>query len=133
MPVYEYRCDDCDSVFELLRSPRLATKAQPCPECDAESPRILSREFVPFVMRDGLPRKVPDNGKFKNFDEITDAPYASDEPGHDGGEQKKALRTKREKQKQTGPRGVRSNAEVTARTVSGRHDVTKPRISKSRK
>ena len=133
MPVYEYRCDDCESVFELLRPPRQATRAQPCPDCDADARRIMSMEFVPFVMRDGLPRKVPDNGKFKHLGKVTDSPYATDKPGHQGGQYSKDLKATQDKKKQTTRNKAKTNAEVTARTISGRHGVSKTRISKSRK
>ena len=60
MPLYEYYCDDCHGVFELLRPQREASERQPCPECDADSRRIVSA-FEAFSFRDGLPRKIPDD------------------------------------------------------------------------
>ena len=61
MPLYEYYCEDCHGVFELLRPPREASTNQPCPECDADAARVVSN-FQAFVFRDGYPRKIPDDG-----------------------------------------------------------------------
>ena len=61
MPLYEYYCEDCHGVFELLRPPREASTNQPCPECDADAARVVSN-FQTFVFRDGYPRKIPDDG-----------------------------------------------------------------------
>ncbi len=63
MPLYEYYCDDCHGVFELLRPQREASDEQPCPECDADSRRIVSA-FEAFTVRDGYPRKIPDDGTY---------------------------------------------------------------------
>ncbi|MEE8421744.1 MAG: zinc ribbon domain-containing protein [Dehalococcoidia bacterium] len=63
MPLYEYYCEHCHGVFELLRPAREASTAQPCPECDEDSRRIVSN-FEAFVFRDGYPRKIPDDGTF---------------------------------------------------------------------
>lgn len=63
MPLYEYYCQDCHGVFELLRPAREAGAAQPCPECDEDARRIVSN-FEAFVFRDGYPRKIPDDGTF---------------------------------------------------------------------
>ena len=64
MPLYEYYCDDCNGVFELLRTVRQAGDDQPCPECDGDSKRIISREFAAFIFRDGMARRLPDRGTF---------------------------------------------------------------------
>ena len=62
MPLYEYYCADCNGIFELLRHIRDATEPQPCPVCDNEAKRIMPTEFAAFVMRDGMPRRIPDRG-----------------------------------------------------------------------
>lgn len=31
MPIYEYKCDDCDNIFEELVSG--STESVPCPKC----------------------------------------------------------------------------------------------------
>lgn len=64
MPLYEYYCEPCNGVFELLRTPREAAKPQPCPECDDDAKRIVSKEWSAFIHRDGLPRRLPDTGGY---------------------------------------------------------------------
>lgn len=74
MPVYEYYCADCHGVFELVKPVSRAADPQPCPVCDAESPRIMPTSFNAFMMRDGVPRRIPDRGKFWHYGEEVDAP-----------------------------------------------------------
>lgn len=64
MPVYEYYCEPCNGVFELLRPAREASKAQPCPECDEDAKRIISKEWSAFIFREGSPRRLPDTGGY---------------------------------------------------------------------
>lgn len=64
MPLYEYYCEPCNGVFELIRPAREASKPQPCPECDEDAKRIVSREWSAFIHRDGLPRRLPDDGGY---------------------------------------------------------------------
>jgi putative FmdB family regulatory protein len=84
MPLYEYYCDDCHGVFELLRPQREASDPQPCPECDADSRRIVSA-FEAFTFRDGYPRKIPDDGTYWHLGQkvsspITGAVQANEHP-----------------------------------------------------
>lgn len=62
MPLYEYYCANCNGIFELLRPVREAGEPQPCVVCDNESQRIMPTDFAAFVMRDGMPRRIPDRG-----------------------------------------------------------------------
>ncbi|MGE0227377.1 MAG: zinc ribbon domain-containing protein [Dehalococcoidia bacterium] len=62
MPLYEYYCSHCNGIFEMLRPISQATDPQPCVVCDTESKRIMPTEFAAFVMRDGMPRRIPDKG-----------------------------------------------------------------------
>lgn len=62
MPLYEYYCPNCNGIFEMLRPISQATDPQPCVVCDTESKRIMPTEFAAFVMRDGMPRRIPDQG-----------------------------------------------------------------------
>jgi putative FmdB family regulatory protein len=64
MPLYEYYCQDCDGVFELLRPVRQSSDPQPCPECDRDAKRMMPVDFAAFTVRDGLPRRIPDRGTF---------------------------------------------------------------------
>ncbi len=63
MPLYEYYCQNCNGVFENLRPMKDASLPAACPECDGEGQRIMSG-FSAFVVRDGLPRRIPDRGTF---------------------------------------------------------------------
>lgn len=63
MPLYEYYCESCDGVFELIRAMRHSTDPADCPECSGPCQRIMS-EFSAFTMRDGYPRRVPDKGTY---------------------------------------------------------------------
>jgi putative FmdB family regulatory protein len=44
MPLYEYRCDDCASVFEVLRPMAERELAAVCPRCE-------SRASMPLISR----------------------------------------------------------------------------------
>ena len=74
MPIYEYYCEPCNGVFELLRPVRDAGKVQPCPECDEDTPRIVSKTFSAFTLRDGLPRRLPDTGGYWHFGQSVSTP-----------------------------------------------------------
>jgi len=64
MPMYEYQCPECENRFELLRPARESSLEQPCPSCDADSKRVMSRQWSAFVFRDGRPRQLPDDGGY---------------------------------------------------------------------
>ena len=64
MPLYEYLCEDCEGIFEVVRPIREAPEPQPCPECDAECERVMPSSFAAFVMRQGYPRRIPDRGNY---------------------------------------------------------------------
>lgn len=63
MPLYEYFCESCNGVFEVLRSMRESSDPAPCPECDREAGRLPSA-FAAFTFRDGIPRSIPDRGTY---------------------------------------------------------------------
>jgi len=42
MPLYEYRCPDCEDVFKELLSLEEYSPLRVCPECNAPSPRKIS-------------------------------------------------------------------------------------------
>jgi putative FmdB family regulatory protein len=81
MPLYEYYCGACNGVFELLRPTREAQKSQPCPECDEDSNRIMSREWAAFVFRDGYPRRIPDDGTFWHLGKKVSQPISGPSDG----------------------------------------------------
>jgi putative FmdB family regulatory protein len=51
MPIYEYVCTDCDSKFEKIRPVSCATEPAPCPTCQKDAGRVLSR-FACFTTDD---------------------------------------------------------------------------------
>ncbi len=67
MPLYEYYCQDCDGVFELLRPARESSLEQPCPVCDEDAKRVVSTEWSAFIFREGLPRRLPDDGSYRHL------------------------------------------------------------------
>ena len=42
MPVYEYRCNECDDIFELRRPAAESSAAALCPEGHSGARRVLS-------------------------------------------------------------------------------------------
>ncbi len=51
MPIYEYQCTQCHTVFEEWLSINSATETEPCPECKGEAHRIISN--TTFVLKGG--------------------------------------------------------------------------------
>lgn len=45
MPIYEYRCSACRTVFEKLRPMTESDLTDVCPECGTVSDRIMSKNF----------------------------------------------------------------------------------------
>ncbi|HJN18460.1 MAG TPA: zinc ribbon domain-containing protein [Armatimonadota bacterium] len=45
MPIYEFRCDDCDTVSEVLM--KRGAAAPPCTDCGSEK---VTKEFSVFAM-----------------------------------------------------------------------------------
>ena len=76
MPLYEYYCEPCHGVFELLRPARESSKAQPCPQCDEDAKRIISREWSAFVFREGSPRRLPDTGGYWHLNKRVSKPLS---------------------------------------------------------
>ncbi|MDQ6771547.1 MAG: zinc ribbon domain-containing protein [Candidatus Dormibacteraeota bacterium] len=46
MPIYEYRCEDCDRDFELLSSFQEREAPRSCPTCAGEHTRVLISSFA---------------------------------------------------------------------------------------
>jgi putative FmdB family regulatory protein len=60
MPVYEYRCLAKGHIFDLRRGIDERDKVALCPECQAESSRLIS----PFASKSGIyirPSAAPDD------------------------------------------------------------------------
>jgi putative FmdB family regulatory protein len=82
MPLYEYYCEDCEGVFELLRPARESSLDQPCPVCDEDARRIVSKEWSAFIFREGLPRRLPDDGSYRHLGKKVSKPITgSVQPG----------------------------------------------------
>jgi putative FmdB family regulatory protein len=64
MPLYEYYCEPCNGIFEELQPMRDMSPNMPCPECYKDAERIMPTSFAAFTFRDGMPRRIPDDGKF---------------------------------------------------------------------
>lgn len=80
MPLYEYYCEPCNGVFELVRSVKDANKSQPCLECRSDGVRIMSREWAAFTFRDGFPRKIPDDGTYWHLGQKVSKPMSQTGP-----------------------------------------------------
>lgn len=50
MPVYEYKCEECENRFELLQRFD-ADRTQECPKCQSMAKRVLS--LGSFVLKGG--------------------------------------------------------------------------------
>jgi putative FmdB family regulatory protein len=89
MPLYEYYCQPCDGVFELLRPAREAAKAQPCPSCDDDAERIISKQWAAFTFRDGYARRLPDDGGYWHLGKKVSKPITGAYDGYNHPELKK--------------------------------------------
>lgn len=49
MPIYEYRCGECEGRFEVLTSYANREKAQPCPSCESRRTSVLVSSFAAFT------------------------------------------------------------------------------------
>jgi putative FmdB family regulatory protein len=83
MPLYEYYCESCNGVFELLRQMREASEPAPCPLCDRDSQRIMPTSFSAFTFRDGMPRTIPDRGTYWWYNKQTKEPNRGGVPAHE--------------------------------------------------
>ena len=64
MPLYEYYCEGCDGIFELIRPVRESSDPQPCVVCDGDGRRLMPTEVHAFTMRGGMPRRIPDQNLY---------------------------------------------------------------------
>jgi putative FmdB family regulatory protein len=51
MPIYEYHCESCDSVFEEIHQHADDIMEEPCPKCDKSAHRMISN--TTFVLKGG--------------------------------------------------------------------------------
>jgi putative FmdB family regulatory protein len=59
MPLYEYYCETCDSVFEALRPVTQSDEPTRCSACGGQSDRIMPTTFASMSRRDGWAQRVP--------------------------------------------------------------------------
>jgi putative FmdB family regulatory protein len=59
MPVYEYYCEQCESVFEALRPLRESDRPAACPSCGREAERIMPTAFATMAVKEGWAQRVP--------------------------------------------------------------------------
>jgi putative FmdB family regulatory protein len=59
MPLYEYYCDNCDNVFEALRSIAQSDQPAKCLECGAAADRIMPTTFSSMVRKQGWKQRAP--------------------------------------------------------------------------
>ncbi len=64
VPIYEFYCEPCNGVFEVLRPMREAADPVPCPVCYRDGQRMMPSSFAAFTFRDGYPRRIPDDGSY---------------------------------------------------------------------
>ena len=46
MPIYEYRCEECERRFEVLTSFAEGDRAPACPSCESSQTRVLVSSFA---------------------------------------------------------------------------------------
>ncbi len=51
MPIYEYKCQQCDNIFEEWIKSHVGTEQADCPNCGAVSKQIMSN--TSFVLKGG--------------------------------------------------------------------------------
>ena len=59
MPLYEYYCENCDEVFEALRSVGASDEPSPCPRCARDAERIMPTTFASMSRKEGYAQRVP--------------------------------------------------------------------------
>lgn len=46
MPMYEYKCRECDVVFEAISSMKDRTLGSKCPDCEGQGDYLVSAPFL---------------------------------------------------------------------------------------
>jgi putative FmdB family regulatory protein len=59
MPIFEYRCNDCTSDFEVLQRTSDADKSTKCPRCGAQN---VIKRFSTFATAGSQKETAGDNG-----------------------------------------------------------------------
>ncbi len=53
MPIYEYKCKNCDDVFEEFQSMGASSESLKCPKCGTTAPDRLFSAFASSVSNTG--------------------------------------------------------------------------------
>jgi putative FmdB family regulatory protein len=59
MPLYEYFCESCNTVFEALKSVSASAQPAKCPTCGREAGRIMPTSFASMSRIQGWKQRVP--------------------------------------------------------------------------
>ena len=59
MPIYEYRCPQCQTEFELKRPFSQASEPAPCPKCGTPGEKLVSVFASTFEYGIQVPAKQP--------------------------------------------------------------------------
>jgi putative FmdB family regulatory protein len=59
VPLYEYYCDKCDSIFESVQPISKSDQPASCPSCGRMADRIMPTTFATMSRRQGLKERVP--------------------------------------------------------------------------
>ncbi len=59
MPLYEYFCENCDAIFEALKSLRDSEQPVPCRTCWRPADRIMPTTFASMSVQQGWAQRVP--------------------------------------------------------------------------
>lgn len=62
MPIYEYKCTECQTKFELLRSMSQIDEPSECPKCKAPAERAVTSFLCRSVEASGKPTSVAGTG-----------------------------------------------------------------------
>lgn len=50
MPIYEYKCNECEEVFELLTTSAEDSQKVQCPKCNSENVKKLMSAGAPVTL-----------------------------------------------------------------------------------
>ena len=121
MPIYEYRCDDCDRVFERLQRISDAPLAA-CSVCGVDARRLVSSPAIQFL---GSGWYVTDYAR-KNSNGANGAPSKTESAAKDGSSSKAGSSEKSDSSSVAGKErsGARQASTGGARASSGSESRT---------
>ena len=53
MPIYDFKCQDCERVFEAISSASQSSISRKCPDCGGLAPRDTKASKTSFVLKGG--------------------------------------------------------------------------------